>query len=31
VLGERVRFERSVRLDPAVVDAARRWIVGPKG
>lgn len=29
VLGERVRFERSVPLEHGVVDAARRWIVQP--
>lgn len=29
VLGERVRFERSVPVDEAVVDAARRWINRP--
>lgn len=29
VLGERVRFERSIPLDHGVVDAARRWIVQP--
>ena len=29
VLGERVRFERSVPLDPGVVEAARRWIAQP--
>jgi hypothetical protein len=29
VLGERVRFARSVPLDDAVVDAARRWIARP--
>jgi hypothetical protein len=29
VLGERVRFERSIPLDDRVVDAARRWIGSP--
>ena len=29
VLGERVRFERSVPLDPSVTAAARRWIAQP--
>ena len=29
VLGERVRFERSIPLDVRVVDAARRWIEQP--
>jgi hypothetical protein len=29
VLGERVRFERSIPLDERVVDAARRWIARP--
>jgi hypothetical protein len=29
VLGERVRFERSVPLDHGVVEAARRWIGDP--
>jgi hypothetical protein len=29
VLGERVRFERSIPLDERVVDAARRWIAQP--
>lgn len=29
VLGERVRFERSVPLDDRVVDVARRWIAEP--
>lgn len=31
VLGERVRFQRSVPLDDGVVDAARRWIATPSG
>lgn len=29
VLGERVRFERSIPLDHGVVDTARRWIAQP--
>jgi hypothetical protein len=29
VLGERVRFERSIPLDHGVAEAARRWIVQP--
>ena len=31
VLGERVRFGRTVPLDRELVETSRRWIVGPSG
>jgi hypothetical protein len=29
VVGERVRFGRTVRLEPSLVEAVRDWIAGP--